>query len=180
MIILFIDTEFTDFKDCDLISIGLVSECGQYEFYAEIVDHEIQWQSDFVKQVVVPLLDNEKYGMSYDKAGQSLAAWINQLPDQKVCVVADYPMDLHLFSELLYDQSIEDRVITRADINHAFLLALHERGIHMPQQMHQAFRQVPVGIEQYYQIDNRRHHALVDAKANRYGWLKGLEHAGRT
>jgi len=180
MINVFIDTEFTDFKDCDLISIGLVSECGQYEFYAEILDHEVEWQSPFVKEAIVPLLDNEAYGMSRENAGKALASWIDALPDRMVVILADYPMDLELFSELGYGHWIRSKNIVRDHINHAFLLALHERGYHMPQQMHQAFKQLPIGIEQYYQIDNRRHHALVDAKANRHGWLKGLEYARGT
>lgn len=35
------------------------------------------------------------------------------------------------------------------------------------------------GIEDYYELhDKRRHHALVDAKANRHGWLQGLNVKG--
>lgn len=33
-LLLFVDTEFTDFKDIDLISIGIVSQ-DLHEFYAE-------------------------------------------------------------------------------------------------------------------------------------------------
>lgn len=32
---LFIDTEFTDFVDCHLSSLGMVTECGE-EFYVEV------------------------------------------------------------------------------------------------------------------------------------------------
>ncbi len=39
--ILFLDTEFTDFQQPDLISIGLVSECGSHEFYAERNDFDL-------------------------------------------------------------------------------------------------------------------------------------------
>lgn len=31
--LIFIDTEFTDFAHCELISIALVSDDGQHEFY---------------------------------------------------------------------------------------------------------------------------------------------------
>jgi len=36
--LIFLDTEFTDFIDCELISIGMVSEDGQHAFYAEVLD----------------------------------------------------------------------------------------------------------------------------------------------
>ncbi|MDR6397475.1 hypothetical protein [Herbaspirillum seropedicae] len=49
----FIDTEFTDFLDPQLISIGLITESGE-EFYAEL-PYDIKACSAFVKEAV-PLL----------------------------------------------------------------------------------------------------------------------------
>ena len=50
----FLDTEFTDFRDSHLISLGMASEYGE-DFYAEVAypDHAC---SAFVREVVVPLL----------------------------------------------------------------------------------------------------------------------------
>src|SRR3546814_6769511 len=50
----FVDTEFTDFRDSHLISLGMASEYGE-DFYAEVPypDHAC---SAFVREVVVPLL----------------------------------------------------------------------------------------------------------------------------
>src|SRR5450830_1654813 len=50
----FIDTEFTDFLDPQLISIGLVAETGE-EFYAEL-PYDAKACSAFVKEAVLPLL----------------------------------------------------------------------------------------------------------------------------
>lgn len=33
----------------------------------------------------------------------------------------------------------------------------------------------PNGMQQYYNIDPRQHHALVDAKANHHGWWQGYQ-----
>ncbi len=41
--LIFLDTEFTDFIDCDLISIGMVSEDGRHFFYAEREDYQRDW-----------------------------------------------------------------------------------------------------------------------------------------
>ena len=178
---LFLDTEFTDFKDCDLISLALVSEDCQHEFYVEIIDHKVEWQSDFVKEVIVPLLDNDKYGMKFDDAARALKGWIDQLPrGQKVEIIVDYGMDHQLLLNLL-EGAKPSRDFGCYMLEKAFVGALHERGFHILERFQEVWLKVVVGIEDYYvNLDSRRHHALVDAKANRSGWIKGLKHAERT
>jgi len=51
----FVDTEFTDFIDCDLISVGLVAEDGR-EFYGERSDFDMRACSEFVRAAVLPQL----------------------------------------------------------------------------------------------------------------------------
>lgn len=51
----FIDTEFTDFNDSQLISVAIVGEDG-CEFYGERSDFERPQCSDFVRDVVLPQL----------------------------------------------------------------------------------------------------------------------------
>jgi len=51
---LFVDTEFTDFIDCELLSIGIVSEDGR-EFYGERSDVDLTRCSDFARVAVLPL-----------------------------------------------------------------------------------------------------------------------------
>ena len=50
---IFADTEFTDFIDCDLISIALVAEDG-HEFYAERTDFDHHACSAFVREAILP------------------------------------------------------------------------------------------------------------------------------
>lgn len=177
---LFLDTEFTDFKDCDLISLGLISEDGQYSFYVEITDHTVSWRSQFVREVVVPMLDYAKYGKSHHEACVALREWLESLPAGEIVIVVDFMMDTYLMQEMLKTIPQQRPVIFRM-IEKAFMSALHERGFHMVQQLDVAFREMVQGTEEYYEeVDSRRHHALVDAKANRHGWLKGFEHAKRT
>jgi hypothetical protein len=174
--LLFLDTEFTDFVNCDLISLGMVSEDGQHEFYAEIVDHETEWQSQFVKDVVVPLLYNEQYGITRAQAAADLRSFVEQLNVKELVFVVDYPTDWLLIRELLTDDMPTcDTVISSAMINPLFWHTAQGRGINSQSAMQEAARKFILGIEDYYLIDNRRHHALVDAKANRHGWTKGLE-----
>jgi hypothetical protein len=51
---IFLDTEFTDFIDTHLISLGMAAESGE-EFYAE-VPYPSEACSDFVREAVIPLL----------------------------------------------------------------------------------------------------------------------------
>ncbi|WP_434717222.1 hypothetical protein P5X00_39880 (plasmid) [Paraburkholderia sp. A2RO-4L] len=44
----YVDTEFTQFIDCDLISIGLVADDGR-EFYGERADYDRASCSEFVR-----------------------------------------------------------------------------------------------------------------------------------
>jgi hypothetical protein len=53
--LIFIDTEFTDFKNAELISIALVPEDGRQEFYAELPVNLCKC-SEFVLETVVPQL----------------------------------------------------------------------------------------------------------------------------
>ena len=90
----FIDTEFTDFIDPHLISIGMAAESGE-EFYAEIPypDNEC---SAFVREAVIPLL-----GRIDDSAcciGDLHAKIINWLElirrrDEEIEVCFDYQTD---------------------------------------------------------------------------------------
>ncbi|MCZ8132571.1 MAG: hypothetical protein O9284_14900 [Steroidobacteraceae bacterium] len=52
---IFIDTEFTDLRAPQLISLGLVAEDGR-EFYAERCDLPVDACTPFVERKVLPLL----------------------------------------------------------------------------------------------------------------------------
>ena len=52
---LFVDTEFTDFLNCDLISIAIVAADGR-EFYGERSDFDQGSCSEFVRAAILPQL----------------------------------------------------------------------------------------------------------------------------
>ena len=54
---IFIDTEFTDFVDTELISIGLITDDGDHEFYGELPVNRRKC-SEFVIEHVLPQLSN--------------------------------------------------------------------------------------------------------------------------
>lgn len=100
---IFIDTEFTDFVDCDLISIGLVAD-GNRQFYGERNDFRLAGCSDFVRQVVLPQL-GKKPDCVYDKAdlGKAVRAWLNQFELEEPVLCFDFAGDYALVSDLLND-----------------------------------------------------------------------------
>ncbi len=171
---LFLDTEFTDFGDCDLISLGLVSEDGEHEFYVEISDHKVEWQSDFVKDTVVPLLTGP--AMKHVDAGFELATWLNKLPKSgELVFVADFSTDFRLLADLLRD-TVVNRAMSASIVTKAFLQAAHERGFHSGEVLSAGFKQLVQASEEYFvAVDKRQHHALVDAKAARYAWVRAVE-----
>lgn len=95
---IYIDTEFTNFARPSLISIGAVSDTGA-KFYAEITDYPIQHQSEFVREVIVPLLDHSKFGIRYTEAGARFAEWISEQGECQIC--CDYSEDWILTKALL-------------------------------------------------------------------------------
>lgn len=92
---IFVDTEFTDFENPALISIGLVCESGE-TFYREAVHNENK-RSSFVTDTVAPLLEGNPV---LPKAiATDLVAWLRQFPNPQL--VFDYPHDGLLVARLL-------------------------------------------------------------------------------
>lgn len=104
---LFLDTEFTNFINPDLISLGLISEDGRHEFYAEIIDYNYMLASPFVREEVLPLLEHI-YGDRRQFVAGSLHHWIQTLPIDPV-VIVDYNVDWILFKELVNEVSKQRR-----------------------------------------------------------------------
>lgn len=147
---LFLDTEFTDFIDCELISIGIVSEDGR-EFYAERTDFDQSKCSDFVKEAVLPFLGKEPAVIgTEEEIGQLLRMWLAQFDQVEVCV--DYSMDFELFSYLVRDPvSLE--------------IPAGYRGRNICNDI------ADIDVERYWELNGRNaHHALHDARANRFAF----------
>lgn len=93
-LLLFVDTEFTDFKDMDLVSIGIVSQ-EQHEFYAENSEYNHAWCNDFVKTDVLPKLYGGEYALPYTQLKETLQLWLSDLLEEYATVlfIFDYSYD---------------------------------------------------------------------------------------
>jgi hypothetical protein len=157
---LFVDTEFTDFIDCELLSIGIVSEDGR-EFYGERNDVDLSRCSDFARVAVLPQLGGDAAIIgSEEHLGAHLQTWLEQFRSSgPVIVSVDYPTDWELFTYLVRDP---DTLGTPSWI----------KG--------QSIRDMiaPQDVERYWNANGRRaHHALHDARANRYAYLEHVQRA---
>lgn len=96
--LVFLDTEFTDFVRPDLISIGLVTEDGR-EFYAERTDYPKDDCSDFVLETILPLLGRVSgAGCSRPELTRRVRQWLEALPEPAI-IIFDYERDWLLLAE---------------------------------------------------------------------------------
>ncbi|AOF84688.1 hypothetical protein BSY239_3397 [Hydrogenophaga sp. RAC07] len=108
--LIFLDTEFTDFIDIDLISIGLVSEDGGATFYAERNDYRREAASDFVREAVLPHLGQQpENSCSREELTRRLYEWLHGFPGT-VQIACDSTHD----RDLLWD-ALENGLPTNLD-----------------------------------------------------------------
>ena len=156
--LLFLDTEFTDFPNliCDPISIGLVDENGR-EFYAELIDYRDDACSPFVRQNILPLLGKHKNmikGTRFSVA-KKLKEWLEPYRDD--CVICfDYNTDWYLMRDMLI-------MLPEEDIPN-YLVARNIWG------QIDKIRLEHFWVEKEL-IGWRRHHSLWDAHGNRAAYL---------
>jgi len=158
---LFVDTEFTDFIDCELLSIGIVSDDGR-EFYGERNDVDLSRCSDFARVAVLPQLGREPAVVgSEEHLATHLKKWLEQfLAEEPVVVSVDYPTDWELFTYLVRDPE-------------TLAMPPWVRG----QSIRGAI--APQDVEQYWVLHGRSaHHALHDAKANRFAYHRYVQRHG--
>lgn len=154
--LIFLDTEFTDFAKPDLISIALVCEDGR-EFYAERTDYHRDACSKFVRETVIPLLgDVPDAACSRSELTQRLHAWFEQLPEPAT-IVYDFEGDW-----LLLADAILGRGSRNPPANFGEPLHLGNSSI-----THPVFEQAQ---NLTYTENWPPHHALVDARALMAGY----------
>ncbi|MFM0658681.1 hypothetical protein [Paraburkholderia sediminicola] len=96
---IFVDTEFTDFIDCDLISIALITDDGR-EFYAERTGFNRHACSGFVREAVRPQLGQYPQRMfSRSSLHSALHDWLGQFGGGTFCM--DFHGDWDLLADLL-------------------------------------------------------------------------------
>ncbi|MEO6321725.1 MAG: hypothetical protein ABIO73_14315 [Polaromonas sp.] len=154
--LVFLDTEFTNFVRPEMISIALVSEDGR-EFYAQRTDYCHTDCSDFVRQTVLPLLGRMP-GAGCDRAELShrLREWFAQLPEP-VIVIHDFEPDwLLLAVALLGDpkKNPPDDFAQKLCLDHYAIT-------------HPTFEKA---ASQTYSDEWPQHHALADARALMAGY----------
>ncbi|MBB5190685.1 hypothetical protein HNQ50_001407 [Silvimonas terrae] len=151
--ILFLDTEFTDFIDCELISIGLVSEDGLHELYLEVQNFDRSICNAFVQSAVWAHLGQIDGAVVRKTEIQArLRIWFAILPDN-VTIACDSQHDRDLLADAL-DGEWPPNFADWLDLRCA--MASTEFGRAM------AAHHTP---------EKPWHHALYDAQAHRVGWL---------
>lgn len=142
----FLDTEFTAFDACQLISVAIVSQDGN-EFYGESSDFERPLCSDFVRETVLPQLGQfPDRSMPSAQLRSELQAWLWAIPVASTPVLSfDFPGDFELVCHLL--------------------------GAPLPHGWKAENIQAQLDITRraaYFAQHGGEHHALHDARANRY------------
>ena len=154
--LIFLDTEFTDFARPDLISLALVSEDGR-EFYAERNDYHRDACSTFVRETVLPLLGRVPDATcNRAELTERLHEWFDQLPEPAT-IIYDFEGDRQL---LVW--AILGRAYRNPPANFGEPLHLDGHTI-----THPMFEQA---LNRVYTEDWPAHHALADARALMAGY----------
>lgn len=178
--LIFIDTEFTDFINIDLISIGAITEDGEHEFYAELKDYDVKASSGFVQHTVEPMLDLNKYGMTRVEASARLFCWLEELGDN-FAICPDYFGDWELIADLL--EVFPGNIHVKPVMLHTHLdsqISKKAKELQTPDYawfFGNAKREYTEGFLEYFLRNPQpmQHHALADAKANRHGYFRAMK-----
>lgn len=158
VVLIFLDTEYTDPIRIDLISIGMVAEDGSAEFYAERNDYRAEDCNAFVQAAVLPLLDAPaSHMLTRAQLAERLRAWFATLPN-KVIIGCDDRTDYELLHDAL-DGNLPDNIVGIVDVR--------------PMIDTTAFHQA--ACRYHAEPGHPWHHALHDARAHRAGWLAWME-----
>jgi diamine N-acetyltransferase len=142
-IYVFLDSEFTNLRNPELISLGAVAT-DQTAFYAELRGWTPERSSEFVRQVVAPLLDGD--AVTHDVAAEALSAWLDERTGHApTTIISDSGYDRWALAELLGREDLPAGV---------------------------DWKRVAVGYDELDAVTRelvlRRHHALDDARALRH------------
>ncbi len=164
---IFFDTEFTQFRDGELLSIGLVTD-GDEELVVEIHDAaRFARANDFCRDVVIP-----QFG--------STAAHRVRTDAELGAVVASWLMRFKGPLTLCYDYRLDWRFLEAALVTSAVWAELASR-VSAVNVAHVADSEDCLAAQDGYfenQSGPGRHHALVDAKALRERWRAYLRSEG--
>lgn len=149
----FLDTEFTNFKNPRLLSLALVSE-DRREFYAELTDYDVDACSDFVCENVLPLFGRVPgAACTRPQLTERLREWFQQF-QEPVNIVYDYAGDRDLLTSITAGHPTQDLEQPK---NIAQKIQFGENTISDPTFERAAART--------YSNEWPKHHALADARA---------------
>lgn len=152
--LIFLDTEFTDFAQPELISIGLAA-AGASDFYAERDDYPLERCTPFVVEEVLPLLGRvQDAACDAFELTQRLWAWFDQLPESAI-VPYDFEIDWQLLCNACGNE-LPAKVGAHQLVDQKIF-------------RHSAFK---LGEVLTYKEAWPPHHALADAQAFREGYLR--------
>jgi len=139
----FVDSEFTSLVEPQLISLGAVATDAT-AFYAEVDGWSRERSSEFVRRVVVPLLDGDS--VPPVMAAEAFAAWLDERARRApTTIVSDSGFDRWAMAELLGSEDLPVGV---------------------------EWRRIAVAYDELdratQDLGLRRHHALDDARALRH------------
>lgn len=171
-----IDTEFTDFTNSDLISLGMVASDGS-EFYVENMDHIKAWVSPWVIQNIYPMLNYHKFGKTRNECSVSAWEWISDLECDKVIISSDHRVDMKQLSDLfngdkhpkmLRFENIIENIYYDCDAQCKAAGGSNADYDAMAQKLRAEFSQ---NFQEYLE-DNceQAHYAISDARANKYAY----------
>lgn len=151
---LFIDTQYTDLDDGELISIGMVSKNLKHEFYAERLNFNREACSESLNAQVLPLLGKTPNVQLTDaQLSERMYAWFDNLP-KKITLAGHSLVELNLMWEA-FDGKIPANQFTD----------YYLRKLNRSRDYHE-------GIEQYLEKEEQSpYHALHAARAKRAGWM---------
>lgn len=154
--IVFLDTEFTDLLNPELLSLGLVTLDGR-EFYAERTDYQTEDCSDFVRETVLPLLGGvPDAACTRTELTDRLRDWFEQLPEPTT-IIYDFEGDWMLLADAYLGRHHRQPPANVGD-----KLRLDGFAI-----THPVFEQA---LNFTYTQDWPPHHALADARALMAGY----------
>ena len=161
---LFLDCEWADTLDSELVSLALVDEAGQHRFYSE-VDPLPKQPTDWVRAVVYPLLEHGYAARQRVDFTRDLRVFLWQF-DQPVMLFDAWP-DGALFDYALSGFALSDAALATLPPAPRVRKSLIQRS------------DVRTYIEIYFRDHPeqalRRHHAGVDAEALRWAFETALQ-----
>lgn len=154
MLLLFLDTEFSNYAHPDLISIGIARLDGA-DFYAEITDYRPDDCTDFVRAEIIPLLGKiPSAACTSVELSSRLRDWFDAL-SEPATILCDYETDWQLL-QAAFIGDLPLNIGTHQLVDHKVF-------------RHPAYK---LGEVLTYSAAWPPHHALADAQALREGYLR--------